>query len=219
VKVVARLVVAPFATDSVTRGCHSTQSTSTNKPTTVKKIAMNSKLLLGLIIGLVCACSGSGQTSSHVDWDNSGGSGGGGGYGASGGLGGGPQELCAYPSECDYLDDVCVRGDCVNGVCMPRTAPNGDTCDATGFNGVCHDGACIAHVTCDDGNACTDQYTAPNGTCVSHTVTVFGRTCQFNGSVGACLQGKCHCDTDDDCDDGSPLTDDRCWDLECYSGN
>lgn len=100
------------------------------------------------------------------------------------------------PPDCDD-DNPCTRDTLRLGVCRHTRLSNGTACDddadvCTGV-GTCSAGVCVqsAPPSCDDGNACTDDWCEPSVGCVSEATTA---TCSDGNSctVGdACSAGVC----------------------------
>jgi hypothetical protein len=110
----------------------------------------------------------------------------------------------------DGRDDDCDgRVDCIDEDCQGKACEDGDAC-TTGET--CEANACKggSAVTCDDGNACTDDSCDPKSGCAHANNTApcddldactDGDTCKD----GACAPGKAVA-----CDDQDPCTDDVC---------
>ena len=70
-------------------------------------------------------------------------------------------------------------------------------------------------VTCDDGNACTNDACDPTGGDCLVTDVADGSFCDFSGSAGQCVDGTCEdaelcLDADTRCDDTNECTEDTC---------
>ncbi len=116
-------------------------------------------------------------------------------------------------------NDSCDANGCVY---IPNSAPCDDN-DACTLGDVCSNGTCAGGtvVDCDDGNLCTDDVCDPAVGC-RHTPNDAacddGQACSSNDH---CSNGVCVGDSNVDCDDNNPCTEDRCDDsLGCvYSYN
>ena len=131
------------------------------------------------------------------------------------------QFVCVNDFDCKALMTdlpACQTGRCLNNVCVPGPAEEGDKCDdgtACTKTDTCVGGTCQgADFACDDGNPCTeDSCDAATGKCDHPSVAAgfvtkcddgdpctAGDTCKGSKCVGAV----------NDCDDGNPCTDDKC---------
>jgi len=103
-------------------------------------------------------------------------------------------------------DDACIQGDCVG---TPLTCPDDVTCQSIGCNastGLCETHPVPDHSACEDGNPCTEADACQSGVCTGTPVTCDdGDACTDD----TCSDGICGA-TPSDCDDGDPCTDDSC---------
>ena len=120
--------------------------------------------------------------------------------------------------------DESVNNDCQTNACNPKNgkceltqAIDGKPCDADGSvctkDDVCKSGNCLvgAGVSCDDGNACTDDSCDPKSGCDFKPNT---NPCDADGDActvaDVCTSGTCVAGKKKDCDDGEFCTDDLC---------
>ena len=142
---------------------------------------------------------------------------------------------------CDDLNactsgDTCLQGECLSG--KPTNCDDGDPCttdacepdkgcyhdknsepcqdgDVCTVGDLCENGKCVpgTQMSCDDGNACTDDSCDPAMGCVhTHNDAACDDNNECTGS-DQCVQGKCIGQGSADCDDANPCTKDICLPL------
>jgi hypothetical protein len=112
------------------------------------------------------------------------------------------------PCTTDGCDDL---AGCVH---YPNSLPCSDDDECTRGD-VCSEGRCQpgAEVDCDDSNICTDESCDPLRGCVyvnNQNPCDDGQLCSTNDR---CVNGVCVGESDKDCDDGNPCTEDSCDDA------
>lgn len=139
----------------------------------------------------------------------------------SGGADAGAGFVCVNDADCKALLKElpsCLVGRCVNNVCQPGPAEDGETCEdgTTCTKGdECVNGSCQpGDFTCDDANPCTeDTCDAASGKC-SHKAGAAGLVTKCSDgdpcTVGDTCKGDKCVGTANDCDDNNPCTDDAC---------
>lgn len=126
--------------------------------------------------------------------------------------------VCLQDSDCAGLPaPACHRARCAtDGLsCLLQQDIDKSPCsdgDACTISERCQAGNCVAGVavSCDDGNACTEDACDPPGGC---TITFSASACDDGDACTApdrCTQGACIPSALVFCDDGDPCTDDTC---------
>lgn len=118
----------------------------------------------------------------------------------------------SQPINCLPVDNVCLVGECINGVCHYQPNPAVVTCDDSNsctLDDTCTSGACIGTpIVCSPIDECHDTQ-CTNGECVQVPNTAScddGNSCTTNDK---CSNGVCQGDSVV-CNDNNPCTDDAC---------
>lgn len=135
--------------------------------------------------------------------------------------------ISGTPITCPDDNNPCTAESCSepSGTCARTPLPEGTDCGngRTCVSGICtQPPPCTGNSDCDDGNVCNGSETCTSsGTCVDGPVPPDGSLCNTNGNV--CLAEACvppgSCNSNADCDDTNPCTNDTCNSGSCQNAN